>query len=77
MLTKEAVQERSYRIWEREGRPYGRDVDHWRRAELELIAELGRLHDEAKAFAEAEASPRRKAKPAKEGKPRKRAKKSD
>jgi hypothetical protein len=55
MLTREVIQERSYRIWEREGRPHGRDADHWRRAELELVAELGRLHDEAKAVVEADA----------------------
>ncbi|GES40964.1 DUF2934 family protein [Rhizobium sp. ERR 922] len=25
--------ERAYRIWEEEGRPDGRDLDHWQRAE--------------------------------------------
>ncbi|ASW10732.1 DUF2934 domain-containing protein [Rhizobium sp. 11515TR] len=25
--------ERAYRIWEQEGRPEGRDLDHWQRAE--------------------------------------------
>ncbi len=33
------VQERAYEIWEREGRPNGREMDHWLRAEGE-IAEL-------------------------------------
>jgi hypothetical protein len=56
MLTRAAIQERSYVIWEREGRPHGRDLEHWRRAEMELIAELERLHAEAKAFVEAEAA---------------------
>jgi len=33
------VQLRSYLIWEREGRPQGRDWDHWFRAEAELARE--------------------------------------
>jgi hypothetical protein len=31
------IAERAYRIWEREGRPDGRDLDHWLRAEREVI----------------------------------------
>lgn len=27
---------RAYHIWEREGRPHGRDLDHWLAAEREL-----------------------------------------
>lgn len=34
--TKQEVQLRSYQIWEREGRPHGRDQEHWFRAEREL-----------------------------------------
>ena len=30
---------RAYRIWEGEGRPSGRDLDHWLRAEAELHAQ--------------------------------------
>jgi hypothetical protein len=30
------VQRRAYLIWEREGRPEGKALEHWRRAELEL-----------------------------------------
>ena len=33
------IQERAYDIWEREGRPQGREMDHWLRAEAE-IAEM-------------------------------------
>jgi hypothetical protein len=33
------IAERAYRIWEGEGRPCGRDLDHWLRAEAELGAE--------------------------------------
>lgn len=40
MLTDEdrdrLVRERAYAIWEREGRPLGRDDEHWRMAEDEL-----------------------------------------
>lgn len=34
----EGVRERAYRIWESEGRPHGRDLDHWLQAERELAA---------------------------------------
>ncbi|MBI1179283.1 MAG: DUF2934 domain-containing protein [Alphaproteobacteria bacterium] len=37
--TDAQIRERSYFIWEREGRPDGRDWDHWLRAEGELRAE--------------------------------------
>ena len=30
------IRERSYQIWEQEGRPEGRDLDHWLQAEREL-----------------------------------------
>jgi hypothetical protein len=33
---EQAIRERAYAIWEEEGRPDGRDLDHWRRAEQEL-----------------------------------------
>jgi hypothetical protein len=36
------IRMRSYLIWEREGRPFGRDVDHWLRAEAELMKEAGK-----------------------------------
>ena len=32
------IRERSYQIWEQEGRPAGRHLDHWLRAERELLA---------------------------------------
>jgi Protein of unknown function (DUF2934) len=35
---EQALRERAYAIWEREGRPDGKDLDHWLRAEAELIA---------------------------------------
>ncbi len=33
-----AIKERAYAIWEAEGRPQGRDWDHWYRALHELAA---------------------------------------
>ena len=36
--TDQAVRERAHEIWEREGRPHGRDEAHWRQAEDELTA---------------------------------------
>lgn len=39
-ISDEAIRERAYDIWEREGRPHGRDFEHWVRAQVELIAEV-------------------------------------
>ncbi|MDB5410868.1 MAG: hypothetical protein JWL84_5780 [Rhodospirillales bacterium] len=33
---KTRVEEHAYKIWEQEGRPHGRDKDHWHRAERDL-----------------------------------------
>ena len=33
---QERIRRRAHAIWEREGRPHGRDQDHWREAESEL-----------------------------------------
>lgn len=30
------IKERAYQLWEREGRPHGKDLEHWRRAEQEV-----------------------------------------
>jgi hypothetical protein len=37
----EEVRERAYRIWESEGKPHGRDLEHWLQAERELSADTG------------------------------------
>jgi hypothetical protein len=34
--TEKNIRERSYLIWEREGRPPGRSLEHWLQAEAEL-----------------------------------------
>jgi hypothetical protein len=33
------IAERAYHIWEREGRPQGKALDHWLEAEAELAVE--------------------------------------
>jgi Protein of unknown function (DUF2934) len=33
---EQAIRERAYAIWEEEGRPEGRHLDHWLRAEAEI-----------------------------------------
>jgi len=34
--TRLTTAELAYQIWEREGRPHGRDQEHWNRAEAEI-----------------------------------------
>ena len=38
-ISDEAIKERAYHIWVREGRPHGRDFEHWVQAQVELEAE--------------------------------------
>jgi hypothetical protein len=35
-VTNDQIAQRAFEIWEREGRPQGRDQDHWYQAEAEL-----------------------------------------
>lgn len=35
------IERRAYEIWERNGRPEGREEEHWRQAEQELAGEQG------------------------------------
>jgi hypothetical protein len=39
---EQQLRERAYSIWEQEGRPHGRDLEHRRRAEAEIAAERSR-----------------------------------
>ena len=39
---EQQIRERAYSIWEQEGRPHGRDLDHRLRAEAEIAAEKSR-----------------------------------
>jgi hypothetical protein len=36
---EERIRERAHQLWEQEGRPDGRDADHWERAAREVDAE--------------------------------------
>ena len=38
-ISEDSIRERAYKIWEREGRPHGREYDHWVQARVELLAE--------------------------------------
>ena len=38
--SEDQIRTRSYLIWEREGRPDGKDAEHWLRAKAELDAEF-------------------------------------
>jgi Protein of unknown function (DUF2934) len=35
-LREQAIRERAYAMWEEEGRPDGKELDHWYRAEAEI-----------------------------------------
>ncbi len=38
-IDQKAIRDRAHAIWEREGRPNGRDRDHWLQAAWELAGE--------------------------------------
>jgi len=44
---KQTIRERAYAIWEQEGRPDGKDLDHWLRAEAET-AIFSRMYERVK-----------------------------
>ena len=48
MSTETLVRTRAYQIWEAEGRPHGRDAEHWFRA-LEEIGAPGMTTPEPKS----------------------------
>lgn len=37
-MVRQEIAQRAYAIWESEGKPLGRDFDHWLRAEAEVGA---------------------------------------
>jgi DUF2934 family protein len=43
---EERVRERAYEIWEREGRPADKSVEHWLKAEADIKAEEAGLEQE-------------------------------
>ena len=54
LITRDQIAERAFEIWEHEGKPQGRDREHWERAEAELQKVMARM---------APAKPKRAAKP--------------
>lgn len=47
------IAKRAHEIWEQEGRPHGRDEEHWHRAAEAIAAEEGGVEDGATETAEA------------------------
>jgi hypothetical protein len=52
-ISDEAIKERAYHIWMREGCPHGRDFEHWVQAQVELEAEQPKGNGARKAKAAA------------------------
>jgi hypothetical protein len=38
---EQRIRERAYRIWEEEGRPLGKEKEHWQRARVQIDEEDG------------------------------------
>ena len=57
MTSQDAIRQRSYLIWQREGRPSGKALDHWLLAQAELEAETHDPHP-AMAFSHRTVAPR-------------------
>ena len=45
--TERRIRERAYEIWVREGKPHGRDAEHWERAKAEILAAAGGVEERA------------------------------
>jgi hypothetical protein len=43
---EQRVRDRAYAIWERDGRPEGKSVEHWLQAEAEIAADERGLEQE-------------------------------
>lgn len=55
---QDRIRQRAHEIWESEGRPEGRDADHWSRAEEELRSQEGNdKSDEQSSEPQAQATP--------------------
>ena len=63
LITTSQIAERAFEIWELEGKPHGRNEEHWARAEAELSAAMARMSPKAKRAPKTGAKP--KAAPAK------------
>ncbi len=45
------IRDRAYAIWLEEGRPHGREAEHWFQAERAILAEAAAVHDVARVIA--------------------------
>lgn len=71
LIATSQIAERAFEIWEHEGKPHGRDEEHWARAEAELSAAMARMSPKAKRTPKTGAKPKAvpaKARAAKAGK---------
>ena len=48
---EQRIRDRAYAIWLEEGRPHGRDADHWFQAERAILAEAAAVADVAPVVA--------------------------
>jgi hypothetical protein len=66
------IQLRAYLIWENEGRPHGREKEHWRRAEAEILTamHLVKAKPTVKTAAPKTAAPKAEIKPKAAAKPK-------
>jgi hypothetical protein len=62
MADEKAIKERAYHIWENEGRPHGRDREHWERASREIEAEAKKRPRKATTVARTKPAGKAKAK---------------
>jgi len=60
-ISEDVVRIRAYQIWEREGRPHGRDYEHWVQAQVELESEAAKDNGDRRVAA-ARSAPARKEK---------------
>jgi hypothetical protein len=58
---QELVRTRAYALWESEGRPFGRDLEHWRMSEDAMRAEIAAAAAPMAVAAKAKAPARKKA----------------
>lgn len=57
---RERILNKAYELWEAEGRPTGRDMEHWFQAEILISQELSKAKAKAPAKAPAKASAKTK-----------------
>ena len=50
-MDKEAIKHKAYELWEDEGRPHGRDAEHWKKAET-LVGGKGKMKEPKRAKTE-------------------------